>query len=107
MPTTGPNGRSKKPKATIPVRFAAPTDIGRRRSQNQDSFAVVAELGLFVVADGMGGHKGGEIASRIAVDRVAEETRVLHERLDSQTPPATAREIIAEAIRRANSSIFE
>lgn len=43
------------------------TDIGRRRLSNQDAFALDNELGLYVVADGMGGHAGGEVASSESV----------------------------------------
>lgn len=43
------------------------TDKGLRRESNQDSFLINKEIGLFVVADGMGGHSGGEVASQIAV----------------------------------------
>lgn len=48
------------------------TDRGLRREVNQDSFLINEDLGLYVVADGMGGHKGGEIASSLAV-KTAEE----------------------------------
>lgn len=44
------------------------TDLGRRRATNEDAFYVDDELGLYVVADGMGGHAAGEVASREAVD---------------------------------------
>lgn len=47
------------------------TDVGLRRKLNEDSFFLDDELGLFVVADGMGGHNAGEIASRLAVETVA------------------------------------
>ena len=42
---------------------AARTDPGRRRENNEDSFCIREDLGLFLVADGMGGHVAGEIAS--------------------------------------------
>ena len=51
------------------ITFAGLTDIGRRNN-NEDAFAIDGELGLFVVADGMGGYEGGEIASAIAVETI-------------------------------------
>ncbi len=48
------------------------SDVGRKRTRNEDSFLVSEELGLFVVADGMGGHSGGEYASRLAVVTIEE-----------------------------------
>src|SRR5579872_2483762 len=48
------------------------TDPGRVRSNNQDFFRIVPELGLYLLADGMGGARGGERASRLAVECVAE-----------------------------------
>ena len=46
------------------------TDVGLKRENNQDSILARPDLGLFVVADGMGGHQGGEVASRMAVQIV-------------------------------------
>jgi protein phosphatase len=53
---------------TLDLSWAASTDTGKRREVNQD--AVLADYPLFVVADGMGGHLGGEIASASTVDRL-------------------------------------
>lgn len=53
---------------SLELRWAASTDTGRRREVNQD--AVLADYPLFVVADGMGGHLGGEIASASTVERL-------------------------------------
>ncbi len=48
------------------------TDSGRVRTTNQDFFRIVPEIGLYLLADGMGGARGGERASQLAVDSVAE-----------------------------------
>jgi protein phosphatase len=50
--------------------WAVSTDPGLRRSSNEDSYCSRPEIGLFIVADGMGGHVAGEVASRIAVETI-------------------------------------
>ncbi len=54
-------------------RWAARTDVGMKREHNEDSFLVNEDLGLYVVCDGMGGHAGGETASRLAVQTIERE----------------------------------
>src|SRR5689334_23452117 len=48
------------------------SDVGLQREHNEDSFVVLSEYDLFIVADGMGGHRAGDVASRLATDTIAE-----------------------------------
>lgn len=54
------------------LNFFGATDVGRRRKNNEDYFGIFEPHVLFVVADGMGGHAAGEIASKVAVDSINE-----------------------------------
>ena len=46
-------------EVALNIKFAAKTDVGRKRRLNEDSFCVAEDIGLFLVADGMGGHSAG------------------------------------------------
>jgi protein phosphatase len=92
---------------------AVQTDVGRRRRENEDSFCVVPDLGLYVVADGMGGHAAGEVASRLAVKTIR-ECMGKYMRGEATLPPGEAlgsgsREAayLLSSIQRANRAIFE
>lgn len=52
----------------MPITAAAKTDVGRSRASNEDAFGLFTDLHLYIVADGMGGHAAGEVASQTAVD---------------------------------------
>jgi protein phosphatase len=59
-------------KHPLRIEVAGQTDVGRKRTHNEDNFAIMPEFGLYVVADGMGGHASGEIASKMAIDTLRE-----------------------------------
>jgi serine/threonine protein phosphatase PrpC len=88
---------------------AGKTDTGRKRQGNEDSIGLFDDLGLYVVADGMGGHAAGEVASSIAVEAIRESVK---ENLDkaigtaSGAIEADAGQRLQKAIGFANSEVL-
>ena len=56
----------------LKLRYAGNTHVGMKRSHNEDNLAILSEENLYMVADGMGGHASGEVASEMAVETVAD-----------------------------------
>jgi serine/threonine protein phosphatase PrpC len=54
------------------IRYAAKTDVGMKRTHNEDYFSLIEDEQLFLVADGMGGHASGEVASKMATEAIQE-----------------------------------
>ncbi|MGZ3726932.1 MAG: Stp1/IreP family PP2C-type Ser/Thr phosphatase [Pseudobdellovibrio sp.] len=77
------------------------SDKGLKREGNQDSFLIEDRLGLFIVADGVGGHFGGEVASALAVETVREV--VSHPKAADFRP----RDVLAQAYEEASHRIYD
>ncbi len=106
-------GRSKQPdpgKATVGVgppafkiEFFGISEVGLVRPNNEDVWSAVPEKQFFIVADGMGGHQAGEIASTFAVESMCHSIQSVpeHSEVEQACP------LIRQAIARANSQVYD
>jgi serine/threonine protein phosphatase PrpC len=95
------------------VLVAGLTDVGRKRSHNEDTFLLVEDEQLFMVADGMGGHASGEVASKLAVETMQEFFRATSADPEATWPYKMDKALgyeenrLITAIKLANRRIFE
>jgi protein phosphatase len=100
------------PGASLKIRFAGTTDVGREREQNEDAFLVIDDYSVCVAADGLGGHRSGSIASSLAVSTLSDFFFVTV-RPDATWPfpydPALTEEenYLVTGFRLANRRIFD
>ncbi|MBI1293038.1 Stp1/IreP family PP2C-type Ser/Thr phosphatase [bacterium] len=85
-------------RGTLKIQAAGLSDRGLKRSHNEDSLSVVPDLGLFIVADGMGGHNAGEVASRQSIESIVEFLRDVPS--DAESWPVPADDNLSEAENR-------
>jgi PPM family protein phosphatase len=99
--------------SSLRVTVAGLTDVGRVRDHNEDSMRLYPDLDLFIVADGMGGHNAGEVASALAAASIENCFRAsVHGAVDEalladpRSLPEPARRLVA-SVRKANADVFE
>ncbi len=110
LPTTIKTGSYREPTMHL-IAFGL-TDTGKVRQHNEDAILLDSSLSLYAVADGMGGHKGGEVASRICLDSMKDyllQASKGHAPLvgEVDTSHSEATNLLGSAVRFANQAVFE
>ncbi|PKN57743.1 MAG: hypothetical protein CVU56_09455 [Deltaproteobacteria bacterium HGW-Deltaproteobacteria-14] len=91
--------------------WAALTDVGMKRSGNEDAYVIAEEYGLYVVCDGMGGHASGEVASAMTTEEVVSffrdrEAGDLSLPYDTEEGASDPERILSNAIQHANDKVY-
>ncbi len=81
------------------IESAGLTDIGKKRAGNEDAFLINDELGLYIVADGMGGHQAGEVASQLVVESIRDYIKRFQTDADVEEPKQIDKSFSTEANR--------
>ena len=95
------------------IRYAAKTDVGMKRTHNEDYFSLIEDEQLFIVADGMGGHASGEVASKMSAETISDFYRRTREDEDATWPFKMDRSLsyienrLVCSIKLANLRIYE
>jgi serine/threonine protein phosphatase PrpC len=98
--------------AMTPVEAFGLTDVGRKRKHNEDAYALDVSEGLFIVADGMGGHAAGEVAAKITVETIGEFIAATRQKEEATWPFRYDHQLqfnsnrLAIAIEKANERVM-
>ena len=97
----------------IAIECAGLSDVGKKRKENQDYMFLDNDMGLYVVADGMGGHRAGEVASRLVVETIRDYFKQCHhdggktELIDTDTSLSKEANHLLSSIHLSNKLVHQ